>query len=142
MQECSMQEGSSRLRVLVVEDAEFQRMMLEQALRTLGVEQIRSAPNGAEAMRVLRDFPAVDIVVMDIVMPEVDGIELIPMLRDRANRASFVFVSSEDWTLDVSALIAKGHGLAVLGTIAKPVTPKNLRPLLDAHLARRSGNQP
>jgi CheY-like chemotaxis protein len=139
-----MREASSQLRVLVVEDAEFQRMMLEQALRSLGVREIRSASNGAEAMRVLRAFPAVDIVVMDVVMPDVDGIELIPMLRDVAMGASLVFVSSEQWTLDVSTEIAKGHGLSVLGTIDKPVSPQKLRPLLDAHLERRarSENQP
>lgn len=130
-----MQEPSSGLRVLVVEDAEFQRMVLEQALRVLGVAQIRSAANGAEAMQLLRASPGVDVIIMDIVMPEVDGIELIPRLRDVAGRASLVFVSSEHWTLDVSAVIAKGHGLRVLGTIDKPVTPQKLRPLLEAHLA-------
>jgi CheY-like chemotaxis protein len=135
-----MEPSSSALRVLVVEDHEFQRMMLEQALRSLGVRQIRTAANGAEAMRLLRSWPAVDIVVMDIVMPDVDGIELIPMLRSVATEASLVFVSSEDWTLDVSSAIAQGHGLPVLGAIAKPVTPQKLRPLLEAHLARRAGD--
>jgi two-component SAPR family response regulator len=69
-------------------------------------------------------------------MPDVDGIELIPMLHSIATEASLVFVSSEDWTLDVSSEIAKGHGLPVLGAIPKPVTPQKLRPLLEAHLAR------
>jgi CheY-like chemotaxis protein len=134
-----MQEASGTLRVLVVEDADFQRTMVEEALKTLGVAQVRSASNGAEAIRVLRDFPAVDIVVMDVVMPEVDGIELIPMLRDAAPGAALVFASSEHWTLDVSSVIAQGHGLRVLGTIDKPVTPQKLRPLLAAHLESRAG---
>jgi CheY-like chemotaxis protein len=135
----AMADRPDLLRVLVVEDHDFQRMMLEQVLRALGVEQIRCAANGAEAMRMLRASPAVDIVLTDVVMPDVDGIELIPMLGKVSPRPSLVLVSSEDWTLEISCEIAKAHGLAVLGSINKPVTPQKLRPLLEAHLARGRG---
>ncbi|HET8748044.1 MAG TPA: response regulator [Ramlibacter sp.] len=133
-----MPPSLSTLHVLVVEDHEFQRMMLERALRSLGVEQIRSAANGAEAMRLLRAAPAVDIVITDVVMPDVDGLELIPKLRAVAGSASLVFLSSEDWTLAVGSEIAKGHGLAVLGALGKPITPQKLLPLLEAHLQLRA----
>lgn len=139
VEECTVAETVNLLRVLVVEDHEFQRTMLEQTLRSLGVEQVICATNGAEALRLLSGSPPVDIVVTDVVMPDMDGIELIPRLRKVAGNVSLVFVSSEEWTLDVSSEIAKGHGLTVLGALGKPITPQKLQPLLDAYLAGRAG---
>lgn len=121
------------LQFLIVEDHQFQRRMLEQALRLLGAEKIVAAGNGAEAMRVLRATP-VDVVVTDLMMPDVDGIELIPLLREHARAASVIFFSSDEASLLTAAAIAKAHGLKLLGAVGKPVTPDKLRALLDTHV--------
>lgn len=118
------------LQFLIVEDHQFQRQMLEQALRLLGAEKIVAAGNGAEAMRVLRATP-VDVVVTDLMMPDVDGIELIPLLREHARAASVIFFSSDEASLLTAAAIAKAHGLKLLGAVGKPVTPDKLRALLE-----------
>ena len=121
------------LQFLIVEDHQFQRRMLEQALRLLGAEKIVAAGNGAEAMRVLRATP-VDVVITDLMMPDVDGIELIPLLREHARTASVVFFSSDEASLLTAAAIAKAHGLKLLGAVGKPVTPDKLRTLLESHV--------
>ena len=131
--------GIRTISFLVVEDHAFQLLMLEQSLRSLGAERIRSAANGAEAARILHEQGApVDIVISDVRMPEVDGIELIPMLHKAAPAASLLLVSSEDWTLDVGRAIAEGHHVPLLGAVVKPLTPDKLRPLLEAYLAGKA----
>lgn len=126
------------LSFLIVEDHEFQRVILEQTLRSLGARTVYAVANGAHAMRLLRDpGRRVDIVISDLMMPEVDGIELIPLLRKAAPGASLVLSSVDEHTLPAAAAIAKGHGIAVLGAIPKPLTPEKLRPLIDRYLAGR-----
>lgn len=126
------------LSFLIVEDHEFQRAVLEQTLRSLGAGTVYAVANGAHAMRLLRD-PAkrVDIVISDLMMPDVDGIELIPLLRKAAPGASLVLSSVDELTLPAAAAIAKGHGIRVLGAIPKPLTAEKLRSLLDRYLAER-----
>lgn len=125
---------------LVVEDHEFQRTLLEQALRTLGAEKITSVANGKEAIRRLRAGDSrFDIVITDLRMPEVDGIELMPLLRKTAPGVAVVLASVDRASLDMAAVIARGHRVPVLGTIEKPITPDKLRPLLDAFLAKPVG---
>jgi CheY-like chemotaxis protein len=124
----------NELRFLVVEDHAFQRTLLEQMLRTLGAAQVASVGNGKEAMKLLRAGDArFDIVITDLMMPEVDGIELIPMLKNAAHPVALVLASVDQASLEMAAVIARGQGLRVLGTIAKPVTPEKLRALIDQY---------
>jgi CheY-like chemotaxis protein len=124
------------LSFLIVEDHAFQRTMLEQMVRGLGAEQVRSVANGKEAMQLLRGGgERYDIVITDLMMPEVDGIELIPMLKKAARPVALVLASVDQASLEMAALIARGQGLRVLGTIAKPVTPDKLRALVERYPA-------
>jgi CheY-like chemotaxis protein len=124
----------NNLSFLVVEDHVFQRTMLEQMLRTLGADQVASVANGKEAMKLLRAGDArFDIVITDLMMPEVDGIELIPMLKKAARPVALVLASVDPASLEMAAAIARAQGVRVLGTIAKPVTPEKLRVLLGAY---------
>jgi CheY-like chemotaxis protein len=128
------------LRYLIVEDHDFQRAMLEQALRALGAAQVRCASNGKEALRMLRDrsFP-VDVVISDLMMPELDGIELSQQVQQAAPGVSLILYSADKATLDMAVLIAEGHGVRVLGGVEKPVTADKLRPVLQKYLARKGG---
>ncbi|HYH39412.1 MAG TPA: response regulator [Azospirillum sp.] len=85
-------KGWSRLgplSVLVVEDGAFIRSVLTGALRTIGVGTVHAAKNGADAIRFLEERKAalppgtapVDVVITDIVMPEVDGMMLLRWIR-------------------------------------------------------------
>ena len=120
------------LRFLIVEDHQFQRQMLEQALRVLGAENIVAATNGAEAVRVLRGTP-VDVVVTDLMMPDVDGIELLPLLKKHSEGVAVILSSADEASLLTAAALAKAHGLKLLGAVGKPITPDKLRPLLQRY---------
>jgi CheY-like chemotaxis protein len=124
------------LSFLIVEDHAFQRTMLEQMVRAVGAGQVRSVANGKEAIKLLRAGDArYDVVITDLMMPEVDGIELIPMLKKAARPVALVLASVDHASLEMAAAIARGQGVRVLGTIDKPVTPEKLRALLDEYPA-------
>lgn len=71
------------LKVLVVEDFETMRNIINKTLDSLNVKIIE-ASNGIEALKVLDD-EQVDIVLTDLVMPEMDGFELCEEIRRRPN---------------------------------------------------------
>ncbi len=71
------------LKALVVEDFETMRNIIVKVLGSLNIEATQAA-NGIEALKVL-DNESVDIVLTDLVMPEMDGFELCEEIRRRPN---------------------------------------------------------
>jgi CheY-like chemotaxis protein len=107
--------------------------MIEQVLRSLGADSIHGAANGKEAMRLLRST-SIDVVISDLMMPDVDGIELIPMLCTLGDSVSLILCSSDEACLHTAMAIARASGVRLLGGLPKPVTPDRLRPLLQGYL--------
>ena len=125
------------LRFLIVEDDEFQRLMLEKALRLAGAETICAVANGALAIQTLRDRAnGIDIVITDLMMPDVDGIELIEWLLASGHPAQVILMSAAEQALSAAAAIAEGNGMCVLGAITKPITPEKIKAVLGPYLAR------
>lgn len=67
-------------RILVVDDAAFMRMMIKDILTKNGYEIIGEAENGARAIEKYKEL-APDLVIMDITMPEVDGIQAVKEIK-------------------------------------------------------------
>jgi PleD family two-component response regulator len=92
------------MRILVVDDIEDSRDLTEGALLSAGYTDIVTASSGWEALRVLDigkttdEKPAVDIVLLDIVMPEMDGVEACARIRNDERYADLpiVMVTSLD----------------------------------------------
>jgi DNA-binding response OmpR family regulator len=70
---------TDRRRVAIIDDEANIRELLEIGLSVAGFE-VRSAPDGTAGLSLVRDF-APDCIVLDVMMPRVDGIALLPMLR-------------------------------------------------------------
>lgn len=128
----------SNLRFLVVEDHEFQRMGMVQLLKTLGALAVYSAEDGRSALQVIRDPDRpVDIVVSDLSMPGMDGMELIRHLSESGARVSLILASALEPALLASiATMARAYKVKLLGVIGKPPTAGKLVPLVELHRAR------
>ena len=78
--------------VLLVEDEPAQRWLFASALRELGLVVIEAA-NGEEALRKSHEIEHVDLVVTDIRMPVMDGLELVDRLRHQFHDLTVLFVT-------------------------------------------------
>lgn len=123
------------LRFLVVEDHSFQRAMLVRLLRTMGASAVQEAEDGTAALEVLRDpVCAIDIVISDISMPGMDGMELVRRLSELGTRVSLILASAVDPNLLATiANMARGYRVRMLGVVNKPPTAAKLAPLLELH---------
>lgn len=106
-------------KILLAEDGTVDALLLRNILTRAGYHVV-TVPNGARALEVLESDPDIDMVVTDVVMPEMDGAELLRTIRSRKNlaRLPVVFVTA---TSD-STLVREALGLGLGGYILKPLT--------------------
>jgi two-component system OmpR family response regulator len=94
-------------RILVVDDEQMLTDLLSMALRMEGWE-VRTAASGFEALQAARDF-APDAMVLDIMMPDLDGMSVLQRLRHSGNNVPVLFLTAKDSVSDrVSGLTAGG----------------------------------
>jgi len=131
--------GVSGRRVLVVEDNDVNRVIAVRLLRKLGC-QVLAASGGEEALEILRR-EAVDLVLMDVNMPGMDGFATTEAIRRMGGEASRV---------PVLALTARASGddeqeclrHGMNGLISKPVSLESLRAAVEAWAGMCSENSP
>lgn len=115
------------LKALVVDDSKMARKMISRVLGNLGVSDIVEAGDGAEAIAILTET-AVDFVVTDFNMPNIDGAELTAYIRnsDQLSSLPVLMVTSEQ---DETKLSHINHcGIDAL--IDKPFSPVEVKCLL------------
>jgi EAL domain-containing protein (putative c-di-GMP-specific phosphodiesterase class I)/FixJ family two-component response regulator len=121
------------LSVLVVEDHDFQREMIVEMLKRLNAKKIHSASDGQRALDVLTTT-AVDLIVSDIDMPGMDGLEFMRLLAETGYRGSVIIVSAiATALLTATEAMTKAYGITLLGVISKPVTRAALARLIVRH---------
>ncbi len=80
-------------RILVVDDAAFMRMMIKDILSKNGYEIVGEAENGAKAVEKYKDLVP-DLVIMDITMPEMDGIQAVKAIKGLNADAKIIMCSA------------------------------------------------
>lgn len=131
-------------RILIVEDSfsmrTFVRAALEAAPVTPGEEvEFVEASGGFEALRLLPRGPY-DLVVTDINMPDINGLELIQFIRSNEHHRTtpILLISTQASERDR----VRGLSLGADGYLAKPFTADDLRERVAAALASRRGGAP
>jgi two-component system OmpR family response regulator len=98
---------SAAVRVLVVDDEPTLTELLSMALRYEGW-QVRSAENGMAAVRIVREFVP-DVVVLDVMLPDVDGLDVLHKLRASMPELPVLFLTARDSVEDrIAGLTAGG----------------------------------
>lgn len=117
--------------ILIADDSASMRAMLVATIEALGDYQIVEANSGFEALRLLpRDH--VDLIMTDINMPDINGLELISYLRSNPNYKNIpVFIISTEGS---AKDIEKGMQLGVDEYIVKPFSPATLQQLINRYL--------
>jgi EAL domain-containing protein (putative c-di-GMP-specific phosphodiesterase class I)/CheY-like chemotaxis protein len=120
--------------VMVVEDHEFQRSTTMQILANLGAGGVLEAAHGEEALARCAVGPMPDVIVCDLDMPGMDGIEFLRRVAIRGSGTAIIIVSGlhED-VLRAAEVTARGYGLIVLGAIPKPLTARRLLAAIGLH---------
>jgi Response regulators consisting of a CheY-like receiver domain and a winged-helix DNA-binding domain len=127
-----VREDGSPAHVLVVDDEEVLAELLAATLRHHGWE-VRTAANGWQALDAARDFDP-DVVVLDIQMPGLDGIQTLERLRKTDPRLPVLFLTARDAVSDRVAGLRAGAD----DYVTKPFDLDEVIARLDS-LLRRSG---
>lgn len=132
-----MSEASSRPCVLVVDDDADVREILAILLDAEGYE-VREAGNGLEALAAMTREPRPSIILLDLMMPELDGAGFVERMREDPTMA------------DVPVVVLSGHQaaarvgaeLGVSGVLVKPIEYASLARMMRATLTPPAAGQP
>lgn len=120
------------LRILAVDDEQMLTDLLAMALRMEGWE-VRTASSGLEALQIAREFEP-DALVLDIMMPDLDGTSVLRRLREAGNLVPVLFLTAKDAVGDrIAGLTAGGDDY-----VTKPFSLEEVIARLRA-IIRRTG---
>ncbi|CAH1209029.1 EAL domain, c-di-GMP-specific phosphodiesterase class I (Or its enzymatically inactive variant) [Candidatus Nitrotoga sp. BS] len=121
------------VKILVLDDEPFMLKLLDRMLINLGFTSVSLCESGRAALDQLDGVgPRPNLILLDLNMPEMDGIEFVRHLVERNYADSLILISGEDerMLLTVEKLV-QAHKINVLGHIKKPVKPEILSALLE-----------
>ncbi len=134
----------STIRILVVDDDPFMLKLLGRMLEDLGFTQVTTCDSGRAALDcIVSPNGAPDPILLDLIMPQMDGIEFVRKLVERNYTGSLLLVSGEDErVLQTAEKLLHAHGITVLGSLHKPVTSEGFPALPEKWLPpSRAGSQ-
>lgn len=115
-----------KISVLIVDDSSVMRKIVERSLRHAGfeLEKVVEADNGASALSLLQTN-SVDLILSDINMPQMDGIEFLHQLQglERAKNIPVLMITTEA----SEERVVEAISLGALGYIRKPFSADQMR---------------
>lgn len=122
-----MNDSQSRLRAIVVDDETFIRQVLTRMLERLGLEVVAVAENGGPVVELYSTHRP-DLVVMDIAMPEIDGLTTLGRLREQHPNARVLICTS----FSSRQYAVQAEGLGAAGFLNKPFDLAQIRAKLES----------
>jgi two-component system chemotaxis response regulator CheY len=118
--------------VLIVDDSSTMRKIISRSLRQAGlvVDEVLEAADGIEGMNAIASGKKIDLILSDINMPNMDGLEFIKALRAKGCKVPVVMVTTEGG----EAVIDEALNSGASGSIKKPFTPEQLMEKLGRYL--------
>ena len=119
-------------KILILDDDPFILKLLMRMLVNMGFSSVNRCENGIDALKSLEDVATrPDLILLDLNMPGMDGIEFVRHLVERKFSGNLILVSGEDERmLRTTEKLVQAHRIPILGYLQKPVQPESLRMLL------------
>jgi two-component system chemotaxis response regulator CheY len=123
--------GVNVKKILVAEDSPTMRSFLTATIETMGGYTVVEATNGFDALRLL-PREQVDLIITDINMPDINGLELISYVKNNPNYRSIplFIISTESSEKDRE----RGMALGADEYLVKPFLPERLQKLITAYI--------
>jgi len=118
-------------KILIAEDSQTMRSLIASTISVMGGYELIEAANGFEALRIL-PREKVDLVITDINMPDINGLELISFIKNNPNykETPLFIISTEGSEKDRE----KGISLGADAYLVKPFNPEELQALIRQYL--------
>ena len=118
-------------KILIAEDSSTMRSLIVSTIAAMGGYETVEAANGFEALRIL-PREKVDLIITDINMPDINGLELVSFIRNNQNycETPLVIISTESSDRDRE----KGLSLGANAYLVKPFAPDQLQSLIREYL--------
>lgn len=122
-------------KILIAEDSPTMRSLIVSTIAALGDFEIVEAANGFEALRIL-PREKVDLVITDINMPDINGLELVSFIKNNVNYKTtpLLIISTEGSERDRE----KGLSLGADAYLTKPFSPQELQGLIVRFLGQEA----
>ena len=122
-----------KLRVLVIDDDEFMLDIVSMSLARLDINAVTACSEGRDALSKIDAGERFDVIMVDLRMPAMDGVEVLRNLAVRGFPGGILVLSGEDARLLKTAQsLASAHRLNVIGCLPKPVTADALQQVLNS----------
>ena len=121
-------EPKRTIKVLIADDEEISFMLLKKLMEKGNVEIIR-AKNGEEAYEIYKNNPDINLILMDIRMPQVDGYVAAQLIKHEAPEIPIIAQSSYSFKED-----REGYGNAFNGYLSKPVNKKDFESVVNKYI--------
>jgi len=112
--------------VLIVDDAVFMRTMLKDIFKSMGIDVAGEAENGMEAIE-LYDALKPQLITMDIIMPDMDGITAVKEILKNDSQAKIIMCSA----LGQEAFVMESIEAGAKDFIVKPFTPEEVKEVVS-----------
>ena len=122
-------------KVLILEDEENIRSFVVINLQRAGYETLEAA-TGAGALEIINDNPDVDVAVLDIMLPDIDGFEVCRRIRANNKRMGIIMLTARTQEMDKITGLMTGAD----DYVTKPFSPAELTARLDALVRRVRGD--
>ncbi|MFT4539768.1 MAG: two-component system chemotaxis response regulator CheY [Planctomycetota bacterium] len=118
-------------KLMIVDDSSTMRKIIMRVLRQadIAVENILEAGNGIEALEQLASNPDIELILSDVNMPEMNGIDLVKNVREKHNSDTMpiIMITTEGGEAMRNKAIENGAN----GYVSKPFTPDTIRLALE-----------
>lgn len=127
-----MNEEQQKLGILIIDDDDMIRSFLRLVLLEMGFDSVAVAGTGEDARKRIKTKPP-QLILLDIHLPDIDGVDLLVEIQKECPKCYVVMVSTEGTADRVKTAISKG----AKGFIVKPINAENVinqvQGIIDKH---------